>query len=550
MKTFEISQKSEGLPLQAQKPLIGLAVACAHTQRDPQTFEGLLQSAQRGVESVGGAAVRFSFENIGEEMAWGHGMQYLLPRRDLLADELECIGRGAGVDGLLLVGDSSESVAGLLMGAVRGRFPALLLTPGQKHRDVYADGKSHKKNGLRTARWGEALAAIIKKREKFKNSKKTNSKIMDSQEMGDTLEAGLWPEEARWAMSVAAEALGASLLGTATLPADSPQRFELAYQAGARIVAMAQQNLPLSKILGNNAFTNAIRLDAALGGHPEVFLHLLAIAHECGVRLSVDVFDRINRETAHMTELSGSELSGHTLADLDKAGGVKALLWTLKNELLASPTVSGKNILDVGRESSVRDPKVIRAKNPYRKSAGLAVLFGNLAPAGAVTNTSSWPSGRLVMTGAVKVFDSEEACCAAIKGQRVKKGDILAIRYEGPAGGPGMRPLCLVPAYLEAFGLVDSVPVITDGRFVGRPKGLLVGMVSPEAVTGAPLSLLREGDQVEINIPSRQLLVRLTDTELKGRMARWKAPTPKPMGGYLARYAKLVSGAHQGAVVK
>lgn len=521
MKMAKTSIKTE----ESKKSLIGIAVACTRVPGKSQILDGLIQSAQRGIEAGGGQALQLSFEQIQRNTAWSPALQYRLPRRDLLADEIEFSSLSAGLQGLVLLGDSQETLAGLLMGGVRSRRPAVLLTTNQE-----SQSKNGSSPGLE-----KTLSEMF---QKSGRDKKVRIAQMN-------LEQLILPEDARstHALALVSEALGVSLPGMAALPAGSPERFELAYQSGERLMVMVQQNLSLAKILTLNAFTNAIRVDAAMGGSPDVLLHLMALAQECGVKLSLDTFDRVNRETPQMVG---------TLEDFHKAGGVGALLWALKNKLLPNPTVGGKNIIDLGKGGGVKDSKVIRIKNPYSKSSGLAVLFGNLAPAGAaMTGAASVPASRQTVTGPVKVFDSEENCFQAIRDRRLKKGEILVIRYEGPAGGPGMRPLHMVPALLEALGLIEIFPVITDGRFAGPPrKGILVGMVSPEAAAGGPISLLKDGDHIEIDIPNRQVLARLTNTELKVRMARWKPPETKKINGYLSRYSRLVTGAHQGAVVK
>jgi dihydroxy-acid dehydratase len=484
---------------ESKKPLVGIAVARTASFANAPVMEGLLQSIQQGIETSGGQAVRFSFEEI-QGSAEEHATNYWLPRRDLLADEVECISLGAGVDGLVLVGTHPETLAGFLMGAARTELSAVLASAG-----FAKEAMAPRANGSRP--WEEAAAALT--------------------------------------FALVMEALGVSPPGMAALAADSPERFERAFQAGGRAVEMVRQNLPLKKVLSANAFANAVRLDAALGGTADVILHLLAIAQECGVSLSYDAIEKIHRQTPQLADLRASGAEA-----FEKAGGVPATLAALKNKLLPAMTVNGKNIMELVKNSGVKDPKVIHVKSPLRKASGLAMLSGNLAPGGAVANIAALPPARLAVAGPVKVFDSEESCVAAIKNRQIKKGTILVIRYEGPAGGPGMRPLGKVPMILEAMGLAETVPLITDGRFAGAPKGLFISMVSPEAAAGGPIALLKSDDQVEINVPNRQLIVRLTDTDLKVRRVRWKAPAPKAPGGYLSRYSRLVTGAHLGAVVK
>ena len=478
-------QSAQAVSPETKKPLIGVLMSHAGSLMEDPAAQGLTQSVQRGIEALSGGVVSILFEGVRAGID-GPAAHYRLPRRDLLADEVECAALSAGMEGLVVIGSSSEGLAGLLMGAVRTSLPAIAVNLGKG--------------------------------------------------------AGGCPA---FRFALAMEAMGVSMPGMASMEEGSPERFELAYQVGRRAVEMVRQGQGLKKIITGNALSNAVLLDAALGGTAETTLHLLAIAQECGVKLSYGAIGRIHQETPQLVDLKVSKAEGFA-----KAGGVFAVLSALKGRVLPGMTVSGKNIADLVRAASPRDPKVIHIKKPLRKSSGLAILSGNLASDGAIVDVGALPEARQAVSGSVRVFDSEESCTAAVRNHRIKKGMILVVRYEGPAGGPGMRPLRSLQAVLEEMGLAETVPVITDGRLAGFPKGLFVGMVSPEAAAGGPIALLKDGDLVEINVPQRQLIARLTDTDLKVRMARWKTPAPKASGGYLSRYSRLVTGAHLGAVVK
>jgi dihydroxy-acid dehydratase len=300
-----------------------------------------------------------------------------------------------------------------------------------------------------------------------------------------------------------------------------------------------------------DAFENAVRLDMAVGGSTNTTLHLPAIAHECGLTLSLETFDRISRETPHLVSIRPSGL--HYMSDFDAAGGVQAVLDKIKNKLnLKNVTVTGKTVGDNIKELKIINPnknaEVIRdVVNPYHKEGGIAVLKGNLAPRGAVVKQSAVDAKMLRHTGPARVFDSEDEANKVIMAGKIKKGDVIIIRYEGPKGGPGMREMLQGTAAVEGMGLSDSVALITDGRFSGGTRGPCIGHVSPEAVEGGPIAIIKDGDVIEIDMPAGKLSVRLSDEEIAKRLKTWKKPE-KELTGYLKRYAMLVSSADKGAV--
>ncbi|MBI5287243.1 MAG: dihydroxy-acid dehydratase, partial [Deltaproteobacteria bacterium] len=350
-------------------------------------------------------------------------------------------------------------------------------------------------------------------------------------------------------MNCLTEAMGMSLPGCGTALAISSEKRRIAYESGERIVGLVKEGLTPRKVMTRTAFENAIRLDMALGGSTNTVLHLLAIANDCGVELPLEVFDKISRETPHIASIE--PVGNHYMEDIHWAGGVMAVLSRLRDKIKDNPTVSGKKIKRLIDEVDYIDDDVIKPLDKaYHSEGGIAVLKGNLAPLGAVVKQSGVSPGMMQFTGRARVFDSEESSMQAIMGKKIKPGDVIVIRYEGPKGGPGMREMLAPTATLMGMGLGESVALITDGRFSGGTRGPCVGHISPEAMEGGPIALVEEGDIIELDIPNRRLELRIENRELEERKKGWKPPQPKIKEGWLARYAKVVTSANTGAVLK
>jgi dihydroxy-acid dehydratase len=349
-------------------------------------------------------------------------------------------------------------------------------------------------------------------------------------------------------MACVTEALGMSLPGCATSLAVMARKDRIAQESGERIVNLVRRNILPRTICRREAFENAIKIDMALGGSTNTVLHLMAIAKEFGIDIDIDTFDLISRHTPHIANiLPGGD---HFMEDLEYAGGIPAIMKRMKNVLNDVMTVSSKTISQIANDAEVLDGTVIRdMKNPYHPEGGIAVLRGNLAPEGAVVKQTAVSGAMMKFQGVARVFDSEESCMQAIMAGKVKKGDCIVIRYEGPRGGPGMREMLSPTAAIVGMGLAESVALITDGRFSGGTQGPCIGHVSPEAFSGGVIAVVRDGDPVSIDIPARKLELKLDDKEIKERLSGWKAPDPKEKEGYLARYAKAVSSASEGAVL-
>jgi len=340
-----------------------------------------------------------------------------------------------------------------------------------------------------------------------------------------------------------------SLPGCATALAVSAKKRRIAEESGEAIVGLVKKNVTSRQIMTRRAFENGIRIDLALGGSTNTVLHLLAIAREAGVSLGLKDFDRLSRETPHITDL----LPGgkHFMEDLDYAGGIPAVMKRLKKKIALCPTVSGLSTHQIADRAVVGDEDVIRSTDEaYHEEGGIAILHGNLAPRGAVVKQSAVSEVMSVFTGKAKVFEREEDAQKAILSGEIKPGMVVVIRYEGPRGGPGMREMLAPTAAIVGMGLADSVALITDGRFSGGTQGCCIGHVSPEAVEGGPIAAIKNGDQILIDLPRRKLELKISEKELKSRLKKVKIPAPHVTGGYLLRYSRMVSSADEGAILK
>ncbi|MBI5181148.1 MAG: dihydroxy-acid dehydratase, partial [Nitrospirae bacterium] len=350
-------------------------------------------------------------------------------------------------------------------------------------------------------------------------------------------------------MACVTEALGMSLTGCATALAVSADKRRIAYESGMKIVELVKKDILPRKIMNKSAFENAIRVDMALGGSTNTVLHIPAIAKEAGVNINPEHFDKISRETPHISSLLPS--GEFYLEDLEYAGGIPAVLKRLRPKLKNNITVTGKNIYEIAQDARVIDENIIRPLDKaYHKEGGIALLKGNLAPDGAVVKQTAVSEKMMRFKGKAKVFDSEDAAMKAIMANKIKSGDVVVIRYEGPKGGPGMREMLAPTATITGMGLADSVALITDGRFSGGTQGPCIGHVSPEAMEGGPIAIVKDGDTIIIDIPKRKLELRLSPEEIKARFAKWKPIPPKIRGGYLERYSKFVTSANTGAILK
>jgi dihydroxy-acid dehydratase len=521
---------------EVQRPFIAVASSFTDVVPGHVGMRDLERHIERGIYAAGGAAFFFGLPAICDGIAMGHkGMHYSLASRELIADSIESMAEGHAFDGLVLLTNCDKITPGMLMAAARIDIPSIVLTAGPMLAGRY--------RGTRVS-YGETYYAVAQRQK----GQITDADLAEREACacpGAGSCQGLYTANT---MACLTEAMGMSLTNSGTALAVSAEKRRLAYETGKRIVEMIAQDVKPRSIMTPAAFRNAIRVDNALGGSTNTVLHLPAIAHEAGIEFSLDWFDEISRVTPHLTNM----LPGGTyfMEDLDAAGGVPAVLHVLREALEGSPTVVGHDIRDIAAEAQVRDAEVVRPLDrPFHKEGGIAILRGNLAPEGSVIKQSAVSAGMRKFRGPARVFDSEEETTAAILGGKIKAGDVVVVRYEGPRGGPGMREMLYPTSLITGSGLADSVALLTDGRFSGATVGLSAGHISPEAMAGGPIALVREGDEIAIDLDERRIDLLVAETELAKRRASWQAPEPKVKGGWLARYARLVTSAASGAVL-
>ncbi|HSA78883.1 MAG TPA: dihydroxy-acid dehydratase [Nitrospirota bacterium] len=519
------------------KPMIGIATSFTDLIPGHIGMRDLERFIEKGVHTGGGWPLFFGLPGICDGIAMGHmGMHYSLPSRELIADIVESVSMAHAFDGLVLLTNCDKITPGMLMAAARLDIPAIVVTAGPMHSGNY---RGNRVNLI------SAFEAVGKVR-KGEMSETDLAELEVCACPGPGSCQGMYTANT---MACVTESLGMSLPGCATALAISGEKRRIAFESGKRVVGLVKEALTPRKIMTKNAFENAIRIDMALGGSTNTTLHIPAIAHEAGIELSVEIFDKISRTTPHVCNmLPGGH---HYLEDLDAAGGIPGVLSRFKDMLRDSPTVSGKSIVELARSGRVSNDDVIRSfDKAYHKEGGIAVLSGNLAPNGSVVKQTAVSDKMMTFDGAAIVFDSEEDAMKAILAGKIKAGHVIVIRYEGPKGGPGMREMLSPTSAISGMGLGESVVLLTDGRFSGGTRGPCIGHISPEAAEGGPIAIVRNGDRIVLDIPNRKLEIKLSKTEIKKRLAKWKPREPKVKYGWLARYAKMVTSANTGAIVK
>jgi len=520
------------------KPFIAVATSFNDIIPGHIGMRDLERFIERGIAAGGGVPFFFGIPGICDGIAMGHpGMRYPLALRELIADSIEAFVNAHALDGLVCLTNCDKITPGMLMAAARLNVPTIVVTAGPM--------LSGRFRGKRLSLVGDTFEIVGK----FKKGE-ISAQDLECFEVeacpGAGACQGLYTANT---MACITEAMGMSLPGCATALAVSAKKRRIAEESGEKIVELVKKNITPSKIMTKKAFANGIRVDMALGGSTNTVLHLLAIAREAGVDLSLKDFDRISRMTPHSANLlPGGE---HFMEDLDYAGGIPAVLKSLKSRIDNIATVSGKTTHKIADGAVIGDDDVIRSiKEAYHPEGGIAVLFGSLAPKGAVVKQSAVSPTMMRFKGRAKVFECEEAAQKAILSGRIKKGDCVVIRYEGPRGGPGMREMLAPTAAIVGMGLADSVALITDGRFSGGTRGCCIGHICPEAVDRGTLAAVRDGDTILIDLPRRRLDLKISPNELKSRLKKAKAPKPRVTSGYLVRYAKMVSSADEGAILK
>lgn len=530
--------KGTGVPDKAfEKPFIGVATSFTDLIPGHSGMRDLERFIEKGVHSGGGYAFFFGIPGVCDGIAMGHkGMHYSLPTRELIADMVESVAEAHRLDGLVLLTNCDKITPGMLMAAARLDIPAIVVTAGPM-----------------MAGRGDAGRRFSFVTDTFEAMARYKAGVIDEKELKiceDNACPGMGSCQGLFTantMAILTETLGMSLPRCGTALAVSALKRRIAFASGERIVDLVKNNVTPRQIMTREAFENAIRVDLALGGSSNTVLHLLAIAREAGVELPLETFDQLAKETPQLASMNPA--GEHFMEDLDIAGGVLGVLKQLGGMIQDNPTVMGLSTQEMVSTVERVDERVIHPlSDPVKKEGGIAVLFGNLAPKGAVVKQSGVSPAMMKFEGTARCFDSEEAAMGALMGGKIVAGDVVVIRYEGPKGGPGMREMLAPTATLMGLGLGDSVALVTDGRFSGGTRGPCIGHVSPEAAEGGPIALVEEGDRILLDIPARRLELLVDETVLAERRARWSAPEPKIKSGWLARYAKVVTSAYTGAV--
>jgi len=528
-----------GIPKsEMKKPFIGVATSFTDIIPGHIGMRDMERFIEKGIHTGGGYPFFFGIPGICDGIAMGHsGMHYSLPSRELIADMVESITQAHQLDGLVLLTNCDKITPGMLMAAARINVPSIVVTAGPMI--------SGHLRGKRLSLVNDTFEAIGKyKKGLIKDDELEALEMCACPGAGSC--QGMYTANT---MACVTEALGMSLPRCATALAVSADKRRIAFASGERIVELVKKNITPRKIMTRKAFENAIMIDLALGGSTNTVLHIPAIANDAGVTLPLETFDKLGRKTPHLANmLPGGE---HYLEDLEWAGGIPAMMKRLRRNLNNNVTVSGKKIFEIADSAEVTDENVIRPLNKaYHKEGGIAILRGNLAPDGAVVKQSAVSKNMMKFEGGAKVFNSEEEGMKAILNGKIKAGDVVVIRYEGPKGGPGMREMLSPTATIAGMGLSESVALITDGRFSGGTRGPCIGHISPEAMEGGIIAIIKNGDRIRIDIPNRKIDVVLPEKEIKNRLSKWKPPKPKITKGYLSRYARMVTSAGTGAVMK
>ncbi|WP_303995843.1 dihydroxy-acid dehydratase [Megamonas hypermegale] len=521
-----------------KKPLVGIVNSFNEIIPGHIHLRTIAEAAKIGVASAGGTPIEFPAIGVCDGIAMGHpGMKFSLASRELIADSIEAVATAHAFDGLVLIPNCDKIVPGMLMAAARLNIPCIVVSGGPmlagNHKGRVVD-----------------LSTTFEAAGKFVAGKMTEDELHDLEAHacpGCGSCSGLFTANS---MNSLTEVLGMGLPGNGTIPAAYiGARVALAKKAGRTIMDLITKDIKPRDILTKEAFENAITVDMGIGGSSNTVLHLTAIAHEAGISLPAQLFDEISAKTPYITKLSPA--GTHHMQDLDEAGGISAVMHELSRKNLIhldALTVTG-TIGDRIKDAQILRPDVIRTvDNPYRKTGGIAILKGNLCPDNAVVKESAVQEDMLAYKGTAKCFNSEEEAIEAITGGKIKDGDVVVIRYEGPKGGPGMREMLNPTAVIAGMGL--KVALITDGRFSGATRGACIGHVSPEAMAGGPIAYVEDGDIIDIDIPARKLNVLISDEEMAKRKAAWVRPEPKVKTGYLSRYAKLTTSANTGAVLE
>lgn len=525
-----------------RRPLIGVANSANSIVPGHADLNRIAEAVKAGIYMAGGTPVEFGVIGVCDGIAMGHeGMKYSLGSRELIADSIEVMVTAHALDAIVMIPNCDKIVPGMLMAAARMDLPTIFVSGGPMLAGRHPDDPSKKID----------LISVFESVGKVRSGLMTEDQLCAIEDAacptcGSC--AGMFTANS---MNCLTEAIGMGLPGNGTIPAVMSARVRLAKTAGMRIVELLEKGITPSRIMTAEAFENALCVDMAMGCSTNTTLHLAALAHEIGMPFDLNRINTISDRVPHLCSLSPGGL--HHIEDLNNAGGIPAVMKILDGAGLINGdcvTVTGKTMKENLDSVRLIDTDVIRPlDNPYHKTGGLAVLFGNLAPNGCVVKQSAVASEMLRHEGSARVFDSEEEATEAILSGQIQKGDVVVIRYEGPMGGPGMREMLTPTSAIAGMGLDADVALITDGRFSGGTRGAAIGHVSPEAMQKGYIAVIREGDRISIDIPGKKITLHVSEDEIAGRFTKWQAPAPRITRGYMARYARQVSSADKGAVL-
>ncbi|MFP5212941.1 MAG: dihydroxy-acid dehydratase [Acidobacteriota bacterium] len=522
------------------RPLIGVANSANEIVPGHMHLDKIAEAVKAGIRHAGGTPIEFSTIGVCDGIAMNHpGMRYSLASREIIADSVEIMTMAHPFDGLVLIPNCDKIIPGMLMAALRLNIPTIMISGGP----------------MQAGRAGQKqldLISVFEAVGSLKAGQITEDELTELEDYacpGCGSCAGMFTANS---MNCLSEALGLALPGNGTIPAVTAARVRLAKAAGMKVLDLVRENVRPRDIATRDAFENALAVDMALGCSTNTVLHVPAIAHEAGIDLGLDLFNTMSARTPHLCSLRPG--GSHFLEDLNAAGGVPAIMKELTDLGLIhldARTVTGKTVGENLGAVKTSNRAVIRSpEEPYHKEGGIAVLYGNLAPEGAVVKQSAVAPEMLQRTGRARVFESESAAAEAILGGAIKPGDVVVIRYEGPKGGPGMQEMLTPTAAIIGLGLGKDVALVTDGRFSGGTQGAAIGHVSPEAAVGGPIAFVEEGDEILIDIPAKRLELKVDEATLQERRKKWNPPAPKVTHGYLARYASLVTSGARGAVLQ
>ncbi|MCB9495117.1 MAG: dihydroxy-acid dehydratase [Desulfobacteraceae bacterium] len=525
------------------RPMIGIAHAASDIVPGHVHLDKIVEAVKAGVYAAGGLPISFGTIGVCDGIAMNHtGMSYSLGSREIIADSVEIMATAHAFDAMVLVPNCDKIVPGMLMAAARLDIPAIVVSGGAMLAGRHPSKKNQKVDLISVF---EAVGSV-------RNNTMTEDELLEIEDSACPTCGSCSGMFTANSMNCLTEAIGMALPGNGTIPAVMAARIRLAKMTGQKIMELLEKNIRPSDIMTEKAFQNALAVDMALGCSTNTVLHLPAIAHEAGVEIDLSMINEISAKTPHICSMSPG--GKDHIEDLNMAGGIQAVIKELSETGAINTdliTATGKTVGENIANAAVRDRDVIRSvKDPYHRVGGLAVLFGNLAENGCVVKQSAVREEMMCHEGPARVFNSEEDATDAILNGKIKKGDVIVIRYEGPMGGPGMREMLTPTSAIAGMGLDADVALITDGRFSGGTRGAAIGHVSPEAIQGGVIAAVNEGDIISIDIPSKKIELKVDANEIKARLSNIEKPEPKIKKGYMARYSRNVSSANFGAVLK